>query len=175
MRPIAMPATGRWIGTPAFISERLEPPTDATADEPFDSRMSDTTRIVYGKSSTVGTTGTSARSASAPWPMSRRFGPPRRPASPAGTGGKFEWLEVELLRLEAERVEPHLLARGAEGDDRQSLRLAAREQRRAVRARGDADLDRDRPDLVRRATVGTLLVDRDPLTDRLLLEPVEGE
>ena len=48
------------------LSERLEPQTDAIDDEPFDSRMSETTRIVYGKSSIVGTSGTSARSASAP-------------------------------------------------------------------------------------------------------------
>ena len=57
--------------------------------EPFDSRMSETTRIVYGNSSTVGTTGTSARSASAPWPMSRRFGPRMKPASPTEKGGKL--------------------------------------------------------------------------------------
>ena len=84
-----MPATGRLIGTPACISERLEPQTDAIDDEPFDSRMSETTRIVYGKSSTDGTTGTSARSASAPWPMSRRLGPRMKPASPTENGGKL--------------------------------------------------------------------------------------
>ena len=84
-----MPATGALIGTPASISERLEPQTDAIDDEPFDSRMSETTRIVYGKSSIDGTTGTSARSASAPWPMSRRFGPRMKPASPTENGGKL--------------------------------------------------------------------------------------
>ena len=84
-----MPATGRLIGTPASISERLEPHTDAIDDEPFDSKMSDTTRIVYGKSSIDGTIGTSARSASAPWPMSRRFGPRMKPASPTENGGKL--------------------------------------------------------------------------------------
>ena len=84
-----MPATGRLIGTPACISDSDDPQTDAIDDEPFDSRMSETTRIVYGKSSTDGTTGTSARSASAPWPMSRRLGPPRRPASPTENGGKL--------------------------------------------------------------------------------------
>src|SRR3954470_23140120 len=172
---MAMPATGRSIGTPAFISERLEPHTEAIDDEPFDSRMSETTRIVYGKSSTDGTTGTSARSASAPWPMSRRFGPPRRPRLPDREGREVVVVEVELLRLEAERVEPHLLARRAERDHRQRLRLAAREERRAVGARGDADLDRDRTDLLRGAPVGTLLVDGDPLADRLLLELVERE
>src|SRR4051794_41963690 len=84
---MAMPATGLRIGTPASISDRLEPQTDAIDDDPFDSRMSDTTRIVYGKSSCDGMTGTSARSASAPWPMSRRFGPRMKPASPTENGG----------------------------------------------------------------------------------------
>src|SRR5919112_6288114 len=85
---IAMPATGRLIGTPASISERLEPHTDAIDDEPFDSKMSETTRIVYGNSSIDGTIGTSARSASAPWPMSRRLGPRMKPASPTENGGR---------------------------------------------------------------------------------------
>ena len=61
-----MPATGALIGTPASISESDDPQTDAIDDEPLDSRMSDTTRIVYGKSSVEGIIGTSARSASAP-------------------------------------------------------------------------------------------------------------
>ena len=43
--------------------------------EPLDSKVSDTVRIAYGNSSVVGSTGTSARSASAPWPISRRPGP----------------------------------------------------------------------------------------------------
>ena len=46
-----MPATGAFVGTPASISASEPPHTDAIDDEPFDSRMSDTTRIVYGKSS----------------------------------------------------------------------------------------------------------------------------
>ncbi len=45
-RPIEMPATGSVIGTPASISDRVPPQTDAMLDEPFDSRMSETTRIV---------------------------------------------------------------------------------------------------------------------------------
>src|ERR671929_431888 len=88
MRPIAMPATGFVIGTPASMSESEEPHTDAIDDEPLDSRMSDTTRIVYGNSSIDGIIGTSARSASAPWPMSRRLGPRMKPASPTENGGE---------------------------------------------------------------------------------------
>ena len=84
-----MPATGALIGTPASISDSDEPQTDAIDDEPLDSRMSDTTRIVYGNSSIDGIIGTSARSASAPWPMSRRLGPRMKPASPTEKGGKL--------------------------------------------------------------------------------------
>jgi hypothetical protein len=84
-----MPATGLRIGTPASISASDEPQTLAIDDEPLDSRMSDTTRIVYGKSSVLGTTGTSARSARAPCPMSRRLGPRMNPASPTLKGGKL--------------------------------------------------------------------------------------
>ena len=40
-----MPATGRLIGTPASIRDSEEPHTDAIEEEPFDSRMSETTRI----------------------------------------------------------------------------------------------------------------------------------
>src|SRR5919199_1047972 len=94
-----MPATGALSGTPACIRERLEPQTEGIDDEPFDSKMSETTRIVYGKSSTLGTTGTSARSASAPWPMSRRFGPRMKPASPTENGGRLArgQLKVSVL------------------------------------------------------------------------------
>ena len=66
MRPMAIPATGALIGTPASIRASVDPQTEAIDDEPLDSKMSETTRIVYGKSSTFGTTATRARSASAP-------------------------------------------------------------------------------------------------------------
>ena len=42
--------------------------------DPFDSRMSETTRTVYGNLSSGGMIGISERSASAPWPTSRRPG-----------------------------------------------------------------------------------------------------
>src|ERR687886_579259 len=93
MRPMATPATGRLSGTPASISDSEEPQTEAIEEEPLDSRMSDTTRIVYGNSSWLGIIGTSARSASAPWPMSRRFGPRMKPASPTENGGEVLWGE----------------------------------------------------------------------------------
>ena len=55
------------------------------------------------------------------------------------------------------------------------LRLATGEERRAVRARSDADLDRDVADLALAAAVGALLVDGDALADDRLLDLVEGE
>ena len=51
-----MPATGALIGTPASISASELPQTEAIEDEPFDSVISDTTRIVYGNDSIVGIT-----------------------------------------------------------------------------------------------------------------------
>ena len=42
------------------------PQTVAIEDEPFDSRMSETTRIAYGQSVSLGSTANSARSARAP-------------------------------------------------------------------------------------------------------------
>ncbi len=46
IKPIAMPATGALIGTPASISESVEPHTDAIEVEPLDDMTSLTTRMV---------------------------------------------------------------------------------------------------------------------------------
>jgi hypothetical protein len=78
----ATPATADLIGTPASIIERLPPQTVAIEDDPFDSVMSETMRSEYGKSASLGSTGSSARRASAPWPISRREVEPKRPTSP---------------------------------------------------------------------------------------------
>jgi len=43
---MAMPAMGRDSGTPASIIERDEPQTVAMEEEPFDSVISETTRMV---------------------------------------------------------------------------------------------------------------------------------
>ena len=77
------------IGTPASMSASVEPQTEPIDEEPFDSSVSETMRIVYGKSSSDGIIGSSARWASAPWPMSRRFGPRMKPVSPTEKGGKL--------------------------------------------------------------------------------------
>src|SRR5229473_120486 len=44
MRPMAIPAVGRFNGTPASISASEAPQTEAIDDEPFDSVISETTR-----------------------------------------------------------------------------------------------------------------------------------
>src|SRR5213079_43506 len=54
------------------------------------------------------------------------------------------------------------------------MRLAAREQTGAVRARVDADLDLDRADLLGAAAVGSPLVDRDLLADEILVDRLGG-
>ncbi len=63
--------------------------TEPIEVEPLEPSASETWRMAYGKSSRLGTTGTSARSASIPWPISRRFGVPTRPVSPVENGGKL--------------------------------------------------------------------------------------
>src|SRR3989304_2514806 len=87
IRPIAAPATGALIGTPASIRARVEPQVLAILVEPLLLTTSETIRITYGNSSAVGRTGTRARSASAPWPISRRPGPRIGRVSPTGEGG----------------------------------------------------------------------------------------
>src|SRR5579885_3598794 len=88
-RPIEMPATGRAIGTPASINASVPPQTDAIDDDPFDSRISETSRIVYGNLAGGGSTAFRDRSASMPWPISRRPGPRIGLHSPTENGGKL--------------------------------------------------------------------------------------
>ena len=89
MSPMAMPATGALIGTPASMSDIEPPQTAAIDDEPLDSRVSDTMRMVYGNFACSGIMRTSARSARAPWPTSRRPGPRIGLVSPVLKGGKL--------------------------------------------------------------------------------------
>ena len=64
--PIAIPATGAFIGTPASSSANVLPHTLACELEPFELNTSDTSLKVYGKSSRLGRTGISALSANTP-------------------------------------------------------------------------------------------------------------
>lgn len=56
--------------------------------DPLLSVMVLSTLTVYGKDPSEGMAGSSARSASSPWPSSRRPGAPTRPVSPTLEGGK---------------------------------------------------------------------------------------
>src|ERR1035438_1102236 len=87
--PIATPATGAFSGTPASINDSDAPQTVAIDDDPFDSRMSETTRIAYGHDSSEGSTADTARSASAPCPISLRPAPRKNATSPTENGGKL--------------------------------------------------------------------------------------
>src|SRR3990167_10626522 len=87
--PIAIPATGFEIGTPASISASVPAHTDAIEVEPLDARQSATMRMVYGNTSFVGRTARRDFSASAPCPVMRRLNPPTRPVSPTEHGGKL--------------------------------------------------------------------------------------
>jgi len=84
---MATPATCAFSGTPASISARQPPQTEAIDEEPLLSVISETTRIEYWNSSADGSTAASARLARRPCPISRRFGAPTRPVSPVANGG----------------------------------------------------------------------------------------
>ena len=121
-------------GTPASISESEEPQTHAIEEEPLDSRMSETTRTCRGTPP--------RRDHRHERPLGERavadvaaLGAAEAPGLPDRERREVVVVEVALLRLEPERVQPHLLLQRAERDDAERLRLAAREQRRAVRAR----------------------------------------
>ena len=63
---MAIPATGLGMATPASCRAMIPPQTVAIDEDPLDSRMSETIRIVYGNSSSEGSTGKMARSANTP-------------------------------------------------------------------------------------------------------------
>ena len=80
---MATPATGALMGTPASISASVEPQTEAWEVEPLEDMTSETSadgvgELLHRRESS----GSSARSASAPWPISRRPGLRRGFASP---------------------------------------------------------------------------------------------
>ena len=88
INPIAIPETGALIFTPASISASVPAQTVAIDEEPFDSRISETIRIVYGLSS-IGITFFKERIARLPWPISRRPAPRFGRTSPVEKPGKL--------------------------------------------------------------------------------------
>src|SRR5438874_5949625 len=77
-------------------------------------------------------------------------------------------VDVALLGLRADRVDPLDVRGRAEGRDGERLRLAAREQAGAVGARDEPDLDRDRTDVRQAAAVDPDALVGDEATDGLL-------
>src|SRR6185436_10698019 len=78
----------------------------------------------------------------------------------------LEGLALEVLDLLR-------LARSAEGHGDERLRLAAGEDRGAVRTRQNADLDRDRTDLVEAAAVDALVLVEHEVAEELHLHLAE--
>src|ERR1051326_6378973 len=104
-----MPETGALIGTPASIRASVEPQTEPIDDEPFDSSVSETSRIVYGTSSRGGVIGRGAH----------------------GVGLEVGVVHVAAFGFQREVVDPLALLRRAEREQRHDLGLPPREQRRA--------------------------------------------
>ena len=102
------------IGTPASISASVEPQTEPIDDEPFDSSVSETIRIVYGNSSADGIIGLER-------PLRERAVAdvaPLRAAHearlPDRVGREVVVVHVAAVGLEREVVDPLPLLRGAE-------------------------------------------------------------
>ena len=141
-----MPETGALIGTPASISESVEPQTEPIDDEPFDSSVSETRRIVYGNTSSGGMTACER-------PLGERavadvaaLGAAHAAGLPDRERREVVVVHVAPVALERQVVDPLALFLGAQRQQRHDLRLAAGEERRAVRARHHRDLALDRAD-----------------------------
>ena len=162
-----MPATCAFSGTPASISARQPPHTEAIDDEPFDSVISETTRIEYGNSVRSRQHGDQRALGEA---AVADLAPLRRADAAGLAGGERRHVVVEhevLAVLAGERVDALRVAVGAERRGDQRLRLAAREQRRAVGARQEAGADLDRPHGARVAAVDARLAGEDLAADDL--------
>ncbi len=167
-----MPETGAVIGTPASISESVEPQTEPIDDEPFDSSVSETMRIVYGNTSTR--RDHSLERALCERPVADVTALRASHAARLADGERREVVVVHVAAVALQRqvVDPLALFLRAEGQQAHDLRLAAREERRAVRARHDGDLAVDRTDGLCGATVGAALVDRDLAPHEALVDRV---
>jgi len=155
-----MPATGVLIGTPASMrrdSRRRRGHRRRTVRRHDLGRDADRVgEIIFARM-----TARSERSASAPWPISRRFSPPTRPFHPPKgrevvvadepLADFAAGVAVEVLRFVARR----------ERGQAERLGLAAREERGTVRARQQADFARERADFGGAASVAALLLVED--------------
>ncbi len=169
-----MPAVGRLSGTPASISASEEPHTVAIDDEPFEfgDLRDDADRV-----GELGG-GRQHRVDGAPGELAMSDFAPAGRAHTAGLAdriGREVVVEQEALLIRSlERVDVLLVLAGAERRHHQGLRLAAREQGRAVSARQNADLGEDGPDRRQIAPVDAALMVEDVPAHDLGLGIVES-
>ncbi len=169
MRPIAMPATGDLMGTPASIRLRVPPQTLAIDELPFDSRISLTIADHVRESLLV-----------RDHPRERSLG--ERAVADFAPARSAQWLRLAgrvrrevvveheaLPALARERVDLLFVARGAERRRHRSLGLAALEERRAVNAREDPDLAHDRANGRHVAPVDALALGEHVVADDVVL------
>ena len=114
-----------------------------------------------------------ARSASAPWPISRRFGRADSARLAGRERREVVVVHVVLAVVDADRVDHLLHARHAERRDAQHLGLTPLEQAGAVGRRQDPDFRGDRPQLRRGAPVDARAFADDPAPHDRLLERAE--
>ena len=129
-----MPETGAVIGTPASISASVEPQTEPIDDEPFDSSVSETMRIVYGNVSVVGSTGLERPLCECAVADVAPLGRAHAARLSHRVGREVVVVHVAPVTLEREVVDALAFLRRAERQQRHDLRLAAGEEARAVGA-----------------------------------------
>ena len=130
IRPMAIPATGRSRSTPASINASEPPQTVAIEEDPFDSVISDTRRMVYGKSSFASSSGRSARR---PACHGRFHGPAADTARFTDRIGREVIMQHEVrAALANQRINDlFILARAKRGNDH-GLSFTTGEQGRSV-------------------------------------------
>ena len=159
MRPQEIPATGALIGTPASISARVEPQTEPCEVEPLDEMTSDTKRSAYGNS-LHGRNDRQQRTlrerAVADLAAARAAGRAgfRRPSRTGNCSGGYSAFQ-SLHRCVSSILR---VAQRTQRATRQHLGLAAGEHARAVYARQNAYLGRQRTDFLHASAIHALAV-----------------
>ena len=168
-----MPATGRFKGTPASIRASEVPHTVAIDEEPLDSVISDTTRSGVGE--LLGAR--HQRMHGAPGELAvADLAPAGRAHAARLADGERREIVVQheaLLAGTLQRVDELLVLAGAQRGHDDGLRLAAREQGRAVRARQEVHLGGDGPHRRQVAPVDAALGADDVPAHDLLLEALD--
>src|SRR5881275_2847172 len=166
--PTEIPATISFTGTPASISASIPPHTLAIEVDPLDSMISLEIRIAYRKSFSLGTIGSSERSASAPCPSTRS----------AGLADTERWkivMQNETLRSYSATVGVDVLRffDWCERHEGERLGFAALENGRSVRAWQHAHFTRNRSQVLVTAAVDSLFLVQNADAKRFLLDVIE--